>query len=73
MASYTLSAVKLEAGALTLEMHPELGGALTRFVHESSRGPLDVFRPTRSEALAGRDILGVACSGEAPGRRSGPQ
>jgi len=61
MAPPELQALRLSAGPLTLELRPELGGALTRFVHESTSGALDVFRPTALEALVHRDVLGVGC------------
>jgi aldose 1-epimerase len=60
MTSPELSAVRLSAGPLTLELRPELGGAVTRFVHESTSGALDIFRPTTRAALVDRDILGAA-------------
>ena len=52
--------VTLTAGALTLDVAPEVGGSIARFSGECGGRSIDFLRPATAEALAARDPLGMA-------------
>jgi len=52
--------IRLEAGALRLELAPAIGGALTAFYEMQGSGRFDWLRPATDEALAHRDLFAMA-------------
>ncbi len=52
--------VTIAAGALTLDVAPQVGGSIARFSGLCGGRPIDWLRPATPEALAARDPLGMA-------------
>lgn len=53
--------LRLRAGALTLELAPSLGGAVSAFRLETRAGPFDLFRPLTVPPGAREDALHAGC------------
>ncbi|MEO3433426.1 aldose 1-epimerase [Inquilinus sp. CAU 1745] len=53
--------VTLRHGGLTVEICPQIGGAITAFHESGPAGRVDWMRPTPEEAIARRSVLETAC------------
>ena len=47
--------------ALSLELHPQIGGAITRFQLACPDETLDLLRPTSTQTIAERNVLETSC------------